>query len=90
MPCHTQELLCTDDRITVCFAQLGQADVVGALCQLPGTQCDTLILISASGLSYEAAALVADCKLGTVKSRIHCSRAAMGTIIADAETLPNC
>ena len=57
---------------------------------LPGTQRDTLILISGSGLSYEAAALVADCKLGTVKSRFNCGRAAMGTIIADAETLPNC
>lgn len=57
---------------------------------LPGTQRDTLILISGSGLSYGAAALVAVCYLGTVKSRINFGRAAMGTMIADAATLPNC
>lgn len=66
------------------------ADIEGALWQLPDTQRDMLILIAGSGLSYEEAAMVADCKLGTVKSRVNRGRAAMRTIIADGETLPNC
>jgi RNA polymerase sigma-70 factor, ECF subfamily len=64
------------------------ADIEGALDQLPDNQREMLLLIAGSGLSYEEAAVVADCKLGTVKSRINRGRAAMRAIIANGEDLP--
>ncbi len=44
-----------------------------------------LVLIAGAGLSYEEAAAVADCKIGTVKSRINRGRAAMRAIIDGGE-----
>lgn len=64
------------------------ADLEGALRQLPDGQREMLMLIAGAGLSYEEAAEAADCKLGTVKSRINRGRAAMRTIIANGEALP--
>ncbi|WP_017665450.1 sigma-70 family RNA polymerase sigma factor [Porphyrobacter sp. AAP82] len=64
------------------------ADLEGALAQLPQRQREMLMLIAGAGLSYEEAAEVADCKLGTVKSRINRGRAAMRAIIASGEALP--
>jgi RNA polymerase sigma-70 factor (ECF subfamily) len=64
------------------------ADIEGALRQLPEGQREMLMLIAGAGLSYEEAAEVADCKLGTVKSRINRGRAGLRAIIADGEALP--
>lgn len=69
-------------------ARLHVADIEGALEQLPDSQREMLLLIAGSGLSYEEAAVVADCKLGTVKSRINRGRAAMRAIIEHGESLP--
>jgi len=69
-------------------ARIHIADIEGALQQLPDNQREMLLLIAASGLSYEEAAEVADCKLGTVKSRINRGRAAMRAIIDDAGPQP--
>ena len=44
-----------------------------------------LLLIAGAGMTYEEAALHADCKLGTVKSRINRGRAAMRAIIDGAD-----
>lgn len=64
------------------------ADLEGALKRLPQGQREMLMLIAGAGLSYEEAAEAADCKLGTVKSRINRGRAAMREIIASGEMLP--
>ena len=63
------------------------ADIEGALQQLPDGQ-RMLLLIAGAGLSYEEAAEVADCKLGTVKSRINRGRAGLRAIIENGEVLP--
>lgn len=64
------------------------ADIEGALQRLPDRQREMLMLIAGAGLSYEEAAEVSDCKLGTVKSRINRGRAAMRAIIEHGEALP--
>jgi RNA polymerase sigma-70 factor (ECF subfamily) len=71
-------------------ARLHVADIEGALDQLPPGQREMLLLIAGAGLSYEEAAAVADCKLGTVKSRINRGRAGLRAIIEGGEALPDC
>lgn len=65
------------------------ADIEGALRQLPEGQREMLMLIADAGLSYEEAAAIADCKLGTVKSRVNRGRAGLRAIMADGEVLPD-
>jgi RNA polymerase sigma-70 factor, ECF subfamily len=45
-----------------------------ALQQLPHDQREALILVGASGLSYEEAAEICDCAVGTIKSRVNRAR----------------
>ena len=45
-----------------------------ALMRLPVEQREAIILVGASGLSYEEAAEVIDCAAGTVKSRVSRAR----------------
>lgn len=45
-----------------------------ALAKLPIDQREALILIGASGLSYEEAAEICNCALGTIKSRVNRAR----------------
>lgn len=66
-------------------ARIHLEDVEGALRQLPNNQREMLLLIAGAGLTYEEAALAADCKLGTVKSRINRGRAAIRAIIDGAD-----
>jgi RNA polymerase sigma-70 factor (ECF subfamily) len=46
-----------------------------ALDQLPGEQREALILVGGAGLSYEEAADICACAVGTVKSRVNRARA---------------
>jgi RNA polymerase sigma-70 factor (ECF subfamily) len=46
-----------------------------ALAQLPPEHREALILVGAAGLSYEEAAEVCNCALGTIKSRVNRARA---------------
>jgi len=46
-----------------------------ALAQLPDEHREALILVGAAGLTYEEAALVCGCALGTIKSRVNRARA---------------
>jgi RNA polymerase sigma-70 factor, ECF subfamily len=50
------------------------ADFRKALQRLPADQREALILIGATGLSYEEAAEVCDCAVGTIKSRVNRAR----------------
>src|SRR5450631_2191172 len=45
-----------------------------ALAKLPADQREALILVGASGFSYEEAAAICDCAVGTVKSRVNRAR----------------
>jgi RNA polymerase sigma-70 factor (ECF subfamily) len=50
------------------------ADFRQALARLPDDQREALILIGASGFSYEEAAEICGCAIGTVKSRVNRAR----------------
>ena len=54
----------------------------GALAKLPSDQRETLILVVASGASYEEAAEICGCRVGTIKSRVHRARALLAQILA--------
>jgi RNA polymerase sigma-70 factor, ECF subfamily len=56
-------------------------DVAKALQKLPAEQREVLLLIGANGLSYEEAAEVIGCAMGTVKSRLARGRAALAALI---------
>ncbi|MFM7349160.1 MAG: sigma-70 family RNA polymerase sigma factor [Erythrobacter sp.] len=62
-------------------ARIHLEDIEGALSQLPRGQREMLLMIAGAGMTYEEAALAADCKLGTVKSRVNRGRAAIRAII---------
>ena len=56
-------------------------DVAKALQKLPAEQREVLLLIGANGLSYEEAAEVVGCAMGTVKSRLARGRTALAAMI---------
>lgn len=58
-------------------------EVVRALGRLPEGQREALILISSSGMSYDEAASVLGCSVGTVKSRVWRARRQMEKLILD-------
>jgi RNA polymerase sigma-70 factor, ECF subfamily len=60
-------------------------DLQRALERLPAEQCEALILIGASGFSYEEAAHICGCAVGTMKSRVSRARRAL---LADLEGVP--
>lgn len=49
-------------------------DLQAALAQLPPEHREALILVGAAGLSYEEAAEICGCALGTIKSRVNRAR----------------
>jgi RNA polymerase sigma-70 factor, ECF subfamily len=56
-------------------------DLQRALLQLPLQQREALILIGAGGMSYEEAAAICECAIGTMKSRVSRARDALDNII---------
>ncbi|MFN3514679.1 MAG: sigma-70 family RNA polymerase sigma factor [Phenylobacterium sp.] len=58
--------------------------LAAALKQLPDEHREALILVGAAGLSYEEAAEICGCALGTIKSRVNRARARLLKIM-DAE-----
>ena len=67
-------------------------EVLAVLATLKPVHREVLTLIRASGLSYEEAAQVMDCKLGTIKSRLNRAdvalRAALGVGYGEAPPVP--
>jgi RNA polymerase sigma-70 factor (ECF subfamily) len=53
-----------------------------ALGQLPPDQREALILVGASGFSYEEAAAICDCAVGTIKSRVNRARTRLAEQLA--------
>jgi RNA polymerase sigma-70 factor, ECF subfamily len=56
-------------------SRLDFQDLRAALAKLPVQQREAVLLVGASGLSYEAAAQICGCAPGTMKSRVHRARA---------------
>ena len=50
------------------------SDTARALRQLPNEQREALILVGAGGFSYEDAAAICNCAVGTIKSRVNRAR----------------
>ena len=58
-----------------------------ALLTLPPERREALLLVGAGGFSYEEAANICGCAVGTIKSRVGRARAALTTMIEDG-TIP--
>ncbi len=71
-------------RLAVHPRQHGQLDLKdfrAALEQLPEDQREAIILIGASGFSYEEAAEICNCAVGTIKSRVSRARTRLQDIL---------
>jgi RNA polymerase sigma-70 factor, ECF subfamily len=62
-------------------AHLDMQDFRNGLALLPADQREVLILVGAVGMSYEEAAEVAQCAVGTVKSRVNRARIKLTKIL---------
>lgn len=62
-------------------AGIDVADVAAALQKLPSEQREVLMLIGANGLSYEEAAEIMGCAIGTIKSRLARGRVALSNLV---------
>ncbi|MEO8683259.1 MAG: RNA polymerase sigma factor [Devosia sp.] len=72
------------ERLSVHPSQYGAMDLQDfkkALAQLPDDQREAVILIGASGFSYEEAAEICDCAVGTMKSRVSRARTRLQDIL---------
>ncbi|MFM7028068.1 MAG: sigma-70 family RNA polymerase sigma factor [Chakrabartia sp.] len=61
--------------------RLNVQDVQAALQKLPAEQREVLLLIGANGVSYEEAAEIMGCAIGTIKSRLARGRVALSALI---------
>lgn len=59
------------------------ADLHRALLTLPPERREALLLVGAGGFSYEEAASICGCAVGTIKSRVGRARAALNTMLAE-------
>jgi RNA polymerase sigma-70 factor (ECF subfamily) len=53
-----------------------------ALTQLPADQREALLLVGASGFTYEESAAICATEIGTIKSRVHRARARLTSLLA--------
>ncbi len=58
------------------------SDMHRALLTLPPERREALLLVGAGGFSYEEAAQICDCALGTIKSRVGRARAALNEMLS--------
>ena len=72
-------------RLTSPPEQMGKLELQEfrvALAKLPPEQREALILVGASGFSYEETAKICDCAVGTIKSRVNRARAHLAEILS--------
>ncbi|MCB1503373.1 MAG: sigma-70 family RNA polymerase sigma factor [Hyphomicrobiaceae bacterium] len=73
-----------EQRLSVHPEQQGAADFSDfkkALMQLSDDQREALVLVGAEGFSYEEAAEISGCAVGTVKSRVNRARGRLGELL---------
>jgi RNA polymerase sigma-70 factor (ECF subfamily) len=70
-------------------ARLDFQDFRAALAKLPADQREALLLVGAQGFSYEDAAAIMGCAVGTVKSRVNRARVRLAALLSvdDVEDL---
>jgi RNA polymerase sigma-70 factor (ECF subfamily) len=70
-------------------SRLDFEDFRSALAKLPHDQREALLLVGASGFSYEEAAEICGCAIGTIKSRVNRARSRLAGLLAvdDSEDL---
>ena len=61
------------------------SDMHRALLTLPPERREALLLVGAGGFSYEEAAEICGCAIGTIKSRVGRARAALNSMLADGD-----
>ncbi len=61
-------------------------EFLAALEEVPDEQREALILVGASGFSYEEAAEICGVRVGTIKSRVSRARARLHELLSDAES----
>ena len=59
------------------------ADLQRAMQTLPAERREALLLVGAGGFSYEEAAQICDCAVGTIKSRVGRARAALNSMLKE-------
>ena len=64
---------------------LDLADFRAALSTLPSDQREALLLVGAEGFSYEEAAEICGCAIGTIKSRVNRARTRLTEILGDED-----
>lgn len=72
-------------RLSIHPSQDGSVDLNDfrkALEQLPEDQREAIVLVGASGFSYEEAAEICDCAVGTIKSRVSRARVRLHEILS--------
>src|SRR3979490_3424410 len=72
------------ERLTSPEAQTGHVEfgeLREALLHLPPDQREALILVGASGFSYEEAAHICECAVGTIKSRVNRARKKLAELL---------
>src|SRR5436190_444257 len=76
------------DSLSVAPAQHGHVDMQDfqkALNLLPADQREALVLVGAAGMSYEEAAAIAQCAVGTIKSRVNRARTRLTQMLGMSE-----
>ena len=70
-------------------SRLDFEDFRTALAKLPSDQREALLLVGAQGFSYEEAAAICECAVGTIKSRVNRARTRLAALLAvdDVEDL---
>jgi RNA polymerase sigma-70 factor (ECF subfamily) len=63
-------------------SRLDFEDFRSALAKLPHDQREALLLVGASGFSYEEAAEICGCAIGTIKSRVNRARSRLAGLLA--------
>ena len=61
------------------------SDMHRALLTLPPERREALLLVGAGGFSYEEAANICGCAVGTIKSRVGRARAALNAMLVDGD-----
>ena len=64
------------------YGQIEFREFREALSQLPQDQREALILVGASGFSYEEAANICGCAVGTIKSRVNRARTRLAELLS--------
>jgi RNA polymerase sigma-70 factor (ECF subfamily) len=60
-------------------------DVMRSLADLPPDQREALILVTVENMSYEEVAVICDCPIGTVKSRVNRARARLEALVEGSQ-----